>query len=199
MLRQLSIAIDIGGTTTAFGFITEEGEIIFKNVIPTGNSSDPMELVGRLKAEILENFNKIENKFTIVGAGIGVPNGNYFNGTVEYPPNLNWKGIIPLAKIFKEKLSIEVVLTNDANAGALGELYFGAGKGMKDFIFITLGTGLGSGIVSNGELVYGHHGFAGEIGHTIIIQHGRSCGCGRKGCLEQYCSHDDVENFAVRQ
>jgi glucokinase len=192
MPQPLSIAIDIGGTNTSFGFISEGGTIIFKNEIPTGVSSDPNELIGRISEIILSEKNKLSNQFEFPGIGIGAPNGNYFNGTIEDAPNLKWKGIIPLAELFSKKLSIPAVLTNDANAGALGELFYGGAKGMKDIIFITLGTGLGSGIISNGELIQGQHGFAGELGHTIVIRHGRNCGCGRKGCLEQYCSSTGI-------
>ena len=178
MQIPLSLAIDIGGTSTGYAFVTEAGKIIFKDDTPTGISPDPYELVGRIVKGVETAFNHFSKDHVLIGAGIGAPNGNYFNGTVEFPPNLKWKGITPLASLFSNALSIPVFLTNDANAGAVGELYFGAAKGMKDFIFITLGTGLGSGIIANGELINGHHGFAGEMGHTIIIQHGRSCGCG---------------------
>lgn len=188
MNKLITLAIDIGGTKTAFGFVTEDGRIIHKAIIETGSSPDPNELIGRIKAHIDVDFTKFKNEYSLVGIGIGAPNANYFKGTVEFAANLKWKGIIQLSKLFDQAFSLPVTLTNDANAAALGEMYYGAAKGMKDFIFITLGTGLGSGIVANGDLVYGHHGFAGELGHTIIIQHGRTCGCGRKGCLEQYCS-----------
>ena len=128
------------------------------------------------------------DKYELAGIGIGAPNGNYFKGTIEFAPNLKWEGIIPLAQLFSEKLNCKTILTNDANAAAIGEMIFGGAKGMKDFIFITLGTGLGSGIVANGEMIYGHDSFAGEIGHVIMFQDGRQCGCGRNGCLETYCS-----------
>lgn len=188
MQLPLSIAIDIGGTKTKYGFITEEGKIIHRHETQTGNAPEPSELVNRLSKEILEASSKLKESHSLVGAGICAPNVNYYKGTVEHPPNLNWKGVIPLAKLFEESLSVPVALMNDANAAAVGEMYFGSAKGMKDFLFITLGTGLGSGIISNGQLIIGKHGFGGELGHTIIIQHGRMCGCGRKGCLEQYCS-----------
>ena len=134
----------------------------------------------------------------IKGLGIGAPNGNYYNGTIELAPNLPWKGIVPLAKMFQERLGIPVVLTNDANAAAIGEMTFGVAKGMKNFIMITLGTGVGSGIVVNGELVYGCDGFAGELGHVIVDRgpEARQCGCGRKGCLETYCSATGVARTA---
>jgi glucokinase len=132
------------------------------------------------------------------GIGVGAPNGNYYSGTVEYAPNLPWRGIIPLAKLIQNKFQLPTVLTNDANAAAIGEMMYGAAKGMKDFIMITLGTGVGSGIVANGKLIYGHDGFAGELGHTIIIPHGRlHPGTGKYGSLESYASATGVKNTAV--
>ena len=137
----------------------------------------------------------VEDK--IEGVGVGAPNGNYFNGTIEYSPNLPWKGIIPLAQMLENKLKLPVTITNDANAAAIGEMTYGAARGIKDFIMITLGTGVGSGIVVNGQLVYGHDGFAGELGHVIMRrQNGRLCGCGRTGCLEAYTSATGVARTA---
>ena len=187
MSVKLVAGVDIGGTNTAFALIDRNGEIHFKDSIPTGKDPVPDDLVHRVSAEISKSLQQIKDGH-LAGIGIGAPNGNYFNGTIEFAPNLSWKGVVPLAKLFSETLKVPAVLTNDANAAALGEMFFGAAKGMRDFIFITLGTGLGSGIVCNGEMVYGHDGFAGEVGHTIVIPHGRQCGCGRRGCLEQYCS-----------
>ena len=128
--------------------------------------------------------------------GVGAPNGNYYNGTIEFAPNLPWKGVIPLSAMFEDKLGIPTALTNDANAAAIGEMTYGAARGLRDFIMITLGTGVGSGIVVNGQLVYGHDGFAGELGHVIVERDGRICGCGRKGCLETYCSATGVARTA---
>jgi glucokinase len=179
-------AIDIGGTNTRFGLVDEAGKILSHDAISTIAYPDANDLVKAVSEKI--NYELRTTNSQLKGTGIGAPNGNYFNGTIEFAPNLKWKGIIPLAKLFEEQLSVPAVLTNDANAAAYGEMYFGGAKGMKDFIFITLGTGLGSGLVVNGQLIYGHDGFAGELGHTILIRHGRQCGCGRKGCLEQYCS-----------
>ena len=130
------------------------------------------------------------------GMGVGAPNGKFYNGTIEFAPNLPWKGISPLAAMFEDKLGIPTALTNDANAAAIGEMTYGAARGMKDFIMITLGTGVGSGIVINGQLVYGHDGFAGELGHVIVDRNGRQCNCGRKGCLETYCSATGVARTA---
>lgn len=195
MTHQLAAGIDIGGTNTFFGFVDRKGKILLKDSVLTTDFPDPKELVNAISKKILEQIANCQlptANYTLAGVGIGAPNGNYFTGSIEFAPNLKWKGVVPLAKYFSEELKVPAVLTNDANAAALGELYFGGAKGMKDFIFITLGTGLGSGIVVNGQMVYGHDGFAGELGHTIIIQYGRQCGCGRRGCLEQYCSASGI-------
>ena len=183
-------AIDIGGTNTIIGIVDRDGKILAKDSVRTADYPDPGDLVKEVAVKIRrmseENLSALE--LQLMGIGIGCPNGNYFSGTIEFAPNLKWKGIIPLAGYFSEALNVKAVLTNDANAAAYGEMYFGGAKWMKDFIFITLGTGLGSGIVANGKMIYGHDGFAGELGHVIVMQHGRQCGCGRRGCLEQYCS-----------
>ncbi|HRH65638.1 MAG TPA: ROK family protein [Bacteroidia bacterium] len=187
-MQTLTLGIDIGGTNTSFGFVDRKGHIFPKNAVATADFPKPEDLAKFVSQKALQQLTGFDFAASIAAVGIGAPNGNYFNGTIEFAPNLKWKGVVPLANYFQEALKVPAVLTNDANAASLGELYFGGAKGMKDFIFITLGTGLGSGIVVNGDLVYGHDGFAGEIGHTLIIQHGRLCGCGRRGCLEQYCS-----------
>jgi glucokinase len=135
----------------------------------------------------------------IKAMGIGAPNGNYYSGCIEDAPNLEWRGNIPLVKMFQEALGIPVVLTNDANAAAIGEMAYGAARGMKNFIEITLGTGVGSGVVVNGQLVYGHDGFAGELGHVIVEKNGRECGCGRRGCLECYCSGTGIARSAIEK
>lgn len=139
---------------------------------------------------------QVGGKDKIRGIGVGAPNGNYFNGSIEFAPNLPWKGKIPLAQMLQERIGIPVALTNDANAAAIGEMTYGAARGMKDFIVITLGTGVGSGIVVGGQLVYGHDGFAGELGHMIVRRNGRMCGCGRQGCLETYTSATGVARTA---
>ena len=139
---------------------------------------------------------EVGGKDKIRGIGVGAPNGNYFNGSIEFAPNLPWKGKIPLAQMIQERIGIPVALTNDANAAAIGEMTYGAARGMKDFIVITLGTGVGSGIVVGGQLVYGHDGFAGELGHMIVRRNGRMCGCGRQGCLETYTSATGVARTA---
>lgn len=185
-MTKLAIGIDIGGTNTQIGLVTQEGEILNQTTLPTSKYPNVNEFVGAVKTEIELLVSNVGTK--PVGIGIGAPNGNFYSGSIEFAPNLLWKGIIPLAKLFEDALNLPVLLTNDANAAAVGEMKFGAAKGLKDFLFFTLGTGVGSGIVVNGEIVYGHDGFAGEIGHTIIHQNGRACGCGRKGCLEMYAS-----------
>lgn len=188
MTQQLVAGIDIGGTNTVFGLVNSAGNILFKETIPTERFPSPDNLVAAIAEHIEKYFLEFSEKYELAGVGIGAPNGNYFKGTIEFAANLKWKGIIPLAKLFSDRLNCKVILTNDANAAAIGEMLFGGAKGMKDFIFITLGTGVGSGIVVNGQMVYGHDSFAGEIGHVIMFPDGRQCGCCRKGCLETYCS-----------
>lgn len=185
---NLAIGIDIGGTNTVFGIVDRNGNFLSEGKTATSAHEIVEDYVAELTDIILNSVSKLPPGFQVIGAGVGAPNGNFYNGTIEFAPNLPWKGMIPLAEMISSRLKIPVTLTNDANAAALGEMVYGAAKGMKDFIVITLGTGLGSGIVVNGKLVYGHDGFAGEIGHTIIFPEGRDCGCGRKGCLETYCS-----------
>jgi glucokinase len=190
-MHQAVAAIDIGGTNTVIGLVNRDGKILGKDSLRTTDYTDPKDLVAAAAKKIfaLVDVSRSQNGgCALAGAGIGTPNGNYFSGTIEFAPNLKWKGVIPLAEYFSAALQVKTVLTNDANAAAFGEMYFGGAKWMKDFIFITLGTGLGSGIVVDGRMIYGHDGFAGELGHVIVMQHGRQCGCGRKGCLEQYCS-----------
>ena len=193
-MKKIVAGIDIGGTNTVLGLVDSNGNIVFKETIPTGHFPFPEDLVALVCKHIKKSFHAFTNDYELAGVGIGAPNGNYFKGAIEFAPNLKWKGIIPLTKLFSEQLNCKALLTNDANAAALGEMIFGGAKGMKDFIFITLGTGLGSGIVVNGEMVYGHDGFAGEIGHVIMFPEGRQCGCGRKGCLETYCSATGIKH-----
>jgi len=170
--KELVLGIDIGGTNTVFGFIDKRGVCLNEGVIPT-NSHEPAEnLFDRLFYKVKETITESPELSDIIGIGIGAPNANYYKGTVEQPTNLNW-GTINVIEIVKKYFQVPVAITNDANAAAIGEMQFGAAKGMKDFIVITLGTGLGSGIVSNGKLIYGHDGFAGEIGHVCVIPDGR--------------------------
>jgi glucokinase len=188
---EVVLGVDVGGTNTAFGYVDREGTLLAEAVMTTEANRPADEFFERLhtQAEILLQFNS--EKFRHVGIGLGAPNANYYKGTIERPPNLSWEYVDVVATL-RRWYSIPVALTNDANAAALGEMIFGAARGMKDFIVITLGTGLGSGIVANGELIYGHDGFAGEIGHTIAVPNGRACGCGRRGCLETYASASGI-------
>jgi glucokinase len=189
--REYVLGIDIGGTNTVFGLVDTQGELVGESSIPTRGYDDVSDYVAAVSAAARKLA--ASQSATLRGIGIGAPNGNYYNGTIEFAPNLEWRGIIHLADLFSNAMSVPAALTNDANAAAIGEMLFGGAKGMRDFIVITLGTGLGSGIVSGGELVYGHDGFAGEIGHTIVDPEGRDCGCGRRGCLETYASASGIK------
>ena len=197
MEKPYVVGIDIGGTNTVFGIVDARGSIVAINSIKTGAYAQADEYVDAVCKNLLPLIEANGGVDKIRGIGIGAPNGNYYSGTIEFAPNLPWKGIIPLAKMFEDRLGIPTTLTNDANAAAIGEMTYGAARGMKDFIMITLGTGVGSGIVINGQMVYGHDGFAGELGHVIMRrENGRLCGCGRKGCLETYCSATGVARTA---
>jgi glucokinase len=186
-MTEIVAGVDIGGTNTVFGLVDRKGEIIAENRLNTAAYPEIDDFVSVLSNSI-ERLIPDKKDIILKGIGIGAPNANYHKGTIELAPNLAWKGIIPLAGKIKAKTDLPVVITNDANAAAMGEMIFGSAKSIKDFIILTLGTGLGSGIVINGELVYGHTGFAGELGHTIVVPGGRDCGCGRQGCLETYAS-----------
>ena len=190
------IGIDIGGTNTVFGIVDARGTIIASSSIKTAGYPTAEEYADEVCKNLLPLIIANGGVDKIRGIGVGAPNGNYYTGTIEFAPNLPWRGILPLAAMFEERLGIPTALTNDANAAAIGEMTYGAARGMKDFIMITLGTGVGSGIVINGQMVYGHDGFAGELGHVIARRDGRICGCGRKGCLETYCSATGVARTA---
>ena len=197
MEKPYVVGIDIGGTNTVFGIVDARGTIIASGSIKTGAHDQADDYVDAVCKNLLPLIIANGGVDKIKGIGIGAPNGNYYSGTIEFAPNLPWKGVIPLAAMFEERLGIPTALTNDANAAAIGEMTYGAARGMKDFIMITLGTGVGSGIVINGQMVYGHDGFAGELGHVIIRrENGRLCGCGRHGCLETYCSATGVARTA---
>lgn len=189
MNQPLAVGIDIGGTNTVFGIVDRRGNILYQGSIKTRDHPDISLYMDALHRGVSPLIDKATaGGDQIKGIGIGAPNGNFYHGTIEFAPNLPWKGVIPLANLVREQFGFPVEVTNDANAAAIGEMTYGAAKGMKDFIMITLGTGLGSGIVINGQLVYGHDGFAGELGHVIVEKEGRHCGCGRYGCLETYVS-----------
>jgi glucokinase len=192
-LEPLAIGIDIGGTGTKFGIVDRNGNVLFSSEISTRGHAQVESFINELHKNLLALIDKSGGPGRIRGIGVGAPNGNFYSGTVEYAPNLPWKGIIPLAKLIENKFHLPTILTNDANAAAIGEMMYGAAKGMKDFIMITLGTGVGSGIVANGQLILGNDGFAGELGHTIIIPDGRKHeGTLKFGSLESYASATGV-------
>lgn len=192
-MEQLAIGIDIGGTGTKFGIVDRLGNLLFSSEMFTKKHAEIESFIEELHAKMLPMIEQAGGIGRFIGIGVGAPNGNYYSGTIEYAPNLPWKGIIPLAKMMRDVFHLPVVLTNDANAAAIGEMMYGAAKDMKDFIMITLGTGVGSGIVANGQLIYGHDGFAGELGHTIILPDGRlHAGTGKHGSLESYASATGV-------
>ena len=192
-VEPLAVGIDIGGTGTKFGIVDHVGKVLFSGSMSTKKHAKVETFIDELHRKVTELIEKAGGAGRMKGIGVGAPNGNFYTGTVEYAPNLPWKGIIPLAKLLNDKFKLPVILTNDANAAAEGEMIYGAAKGMKDFIMITLGTGVGSGIVANGKLIYGHDGFAGELGHTIVIPDGRlHPGTGKRGSLESYASATGV-------
>lgn len=195
--EQLAIGIDIGGTNTKYGVVNHRGEILQKGELKT----EDYPAIDSFIEALYKTLNPVITalgKIKFQGIGIGAPNGNYYTGTIEYAPNLKWKGIVPLAKLVSDKFELPAALTNDANAAAVGEMMYGAARGMKDFIMITLGTGVGSGIVANGQLILGHDGFAGELGHTIIVPGGRlHTGTGAHGSLEVYASASGVVKTAI--
>ncbi|MFI3322291.1 MAG: ROK family protein [Rikenellaceae bacterium] len=191
-MKQLVVGVDIGRVETLFGLIDLSGKIYAKGSIPTKKYPDFDQYVEELYIQIFSEIRILDDTaFEVVGIGVAAPDGNYYNGTIENAPNLAWKGVIPFVDKFKRFFpTIPVIITNDANAAAIGEMMFGGAKGMKDFIVVTLNTGLGSGFVANGHLVYGHDSLAGELGH-VVVNHtstGRMCGCGRRGCVETYAS-----------
>lgn len=187
MNKTFAIGIDIGGTTTSLGLADRRGQIVLQSVIPT-TGFDTIELyIAAIEQEVAKFIVQV-GRDNISGVGVGAPNGNYYTGEIVDAPNMPWRGRIKLAEMMSKVLGYKVTLTNDANATAMGEMMYGAARGMKDFIMVTLGTGVGSGFVANGQVIYGHDGFAGELGHTIAVRNGRPCGCGLKGCMERYCS-----------
>ena len=191
------VGIDICGTNTVFGIVDARGTVLASSSIKTRKHADINDYISELHVELSKLIETNEAEGKIAGIGIGAPNANYFTGMISDGVNLPWPTPIPLADLISEKFGLPVAITNDANAAAIGEMTYGAARGMKDFIMITLGTGVGSGIVVNGQMVYGHDGFAGELGHVIMKRHnGRLCGCGRTGCLEAYASATGVARTA---
>jgi glucokinase len=200
-MKKVAIGVDIGGTNTAIGVVDAEGNVLVKDNIVTPSHGDINKYITELADAIKELRNSVtlmNPEVEVLGIGVGAPNGNYYNGTIEYAPNLSFKGIVPFAQLLSEKFPEykAIALTNDANAAALGEMIYGGAKGMKHFVIYTLGTGVGSGIVVDGNLLYGHDGFAGECGHTTLIPGGRLCGCGGRGHVETYCSATGMKRTA---
>ena len=193
MTQPLVLGIDIGGTNTSFGLVDSQGNIHSRGHLPTIGHASAEEYITALHRAALP---LIQEAGHVAGIGVGAPNGNYYTGEIMFAPNLPWKGVLPLAKLLQQAFGIKATLTNDANAAAIGEMTYGVARGMKDFIMVTLGTGVGSGFVSNGQLIYGHDGFAGELGHIIAVRNGRKCGCGRNGCLETYTSATGIVRTA---
>ena len=189
----LTVGIDIGGTNTTIGLVTDTGEILYQQNLSTQAFDSATSFLEAIAQTIDTLLNESVVKVKLVGIGVGAPNGNFYSGNIEDAPNLKWKGIIPVAEVLRNRFNCPVILTNDANAAAVGEQLFGCAGNFKNFILITLGTGVGSGIVIDGKLHYGANGFAGEIGHCVTVPGGRPCGCGRQGCLEMYAS-----SFGIR-
>ena len=197
MEKPYVIGMDMGGTNTVFGVVDARGNVISKSAIKTGTHTDVNLYIQDLYDEMIKLIDAAGGVDKFKGIGIGAPNGNYYTGNIEFAPNLPWKGVIPFAQLMSDKFGIPAALTNDANAAAFGEMTYGAAHGMKNLIMITLGTGVGSGIIIDGKVLYGHDGFAGELGHTTAIrENGRLCGCGKYGCLETYCSATGVARSA---
>jgi glucokinase len=198
--KEVAVGIDVGGTNTVFGFVDRAGNILAEGSMKTSEYEEIEVFVAALYEKITIAGKKIDNGIDVIGYGIGAPMGNINKGTIEHAAGLPWKGIVPLADVFHRHTGLPVIVTNDANAAAVGEMIYGGAKEMKNFVVITLGTGLGSGFVIDGKLVYGHDGFAGEIGHTAIRpgDSNRECGCGRKGCLETYVSATGLKRSLLK-
>ncbi len=197
MEKPYVIGMDMGGTNTVFGVVDARGNVISKSAIKTNTHADVNLYINDLHKELMKLIDTAGGIDKFKGIGVGAPNGNYYTGNIEFAPNLPWKGVIPFANLMADKFGIPAALTNDANAAAVGEMTYGGARGMKNFIMITLGTGVGSGIIIDGKVLYGHDGFAGELGHTTAIRdNGRLCGCGKHGCLETYCSATGVARSA---
>ncbi len=199
--KKVAIGVDVGGTNTAIGVVDKDGNVMIKDNIATATHGDFAKFIADLSEaikQLIKSAKMINEDIEIVGIGIGAPNGNYYNGTIEYAPNLSFRGVLHFVELLKSHFPElpAIALTNDANAAAIGEMIYGGARGMKNFVMYTLGTGVGSGVVVNGDLVYGHDGFAGECGHTTLIPGGRLCGCGSLGHLEAYCSAPGMKRTA---
>lgn len=196
-MKEYALGIDIGGTNIVCGLVDKKGNILAENSFKTAGFKKPEDIPDKIYKWYLEKKPFFKKGDKIMGIGIGAPNGNYYSGCIEYAPNLKWKGMIHLTEMFKKIFNLPVFLTNDANAAALGEMVYGGAKNMKNFAVITIGTGLGSGIVCNGQILHGHFGFAGELGHTVVFYKGRKCNCGKNGCLEAYVSSRGLNKTIV--
>lgn len=190
---EVVLGIDVGGTFTKVGLVDRTGNIHYEDQVNTRKYATIEEFIEALYLHIREKMQQLENSYNIAGIGVGAPNGNYYSGSIEDAPNLAWKGKIPFVRMMESRFKVPTVVTNDANAAALGEMLFGDATDYQDFIMITLGTGLGSGLVVNGNIIYGHDGFAGELGHVRAVDNGRECGCGKRGCLETYVSATGIK------
>ncbi|MBL7844460.1 MAG: ROK family protein [Cyclobacteriaceae bacterium] len=197
-MKEITIGIDIGGTNTKFGIVDRSGNVLFQDRIKTQEYEEASDLVNDLAKAIKESITNLGIDYSLVGIGVGAANGNYYKGTIEHATNLKWKGIIPLADMLSKPFGVPTLVTNDANAAAVGEMVYGAARNMKDFVVITLGTGLGSGFVCNGQLINGKHGIAGELGHTTVNYAGRYCNCGKRGCLETYVSATGIKRSVYK-
>lgn len=197
-MKQVTIGIDIGGTNTVIGVVNKDGDVLVHDSISTPQHGDAKLFVQEIKTAVNKLISELQPAREVLGIGIGAPNGNYYKGTIEEAPNLSFKGVVPLVDMLKAEFPEmkAIALTNDANAATLGEMIYGGAQGMKNFVMYTLGTGVGSGIVANGDLIYGKDGFAGECGHNILIPNGRVCGCGIPGHLEAYCSAPGMKRTA---
>jgi glucokinase len=197
-MKDLTIGIDIGGTNTKYGIVDREGNVLHQGNIPTTDHEEFQSYFNAMAEALQAGINELPDDTRIMGIGVGAANGNYYTGNIERATNLKWKGVLPLARMFKDQFHVPCILTNDANAAAVGEMIYGNAKNMKDFVVITLGTGLGSGFVCNGFLLNGHHGIAGEVGHTSVNPNGRYCNCGKRGCLETYVSATGVKRTVYK-
>jgi glucokinase len=196
-LKKAVVGIDIGGTNTKFGIVNNSGKILASGNIRTDSFTDFGSFIGTLVSSVTEIYNPLMHEYEITGYGTGAPNANFFKGIIEEAPNLKWKGIINYNKTLTKLTGKPSFITNDANAAAIGEKLFGKAKDLTDFVVLTLGTGLGCGIFSNGKLLYGSTGHAGELGHIIVKENGRQCGCGRRGCLETYASATGITKTVI--
>ncbi|HTH56884.1 MAG TPA: ROK family protein [Cyclobacteriaceae bacterium] len=197
-MKELTVGIDIGGTNTKYGIVDRDGNVLQQGSIVTTEYVGFNDYFEGMATAIENCKKKLPPDSEIIGIGIGAANGNYYTGNIEHATNLKWKGILPLAKMFSDRFLVPCILTNDANAAAVGEMIYGNARGMKDFIVVTLGTGLGSGFVCGGILLNGHHGIAGELGHTSVNPTGRFCNCGKRGCLETYVSATGIKRTVYK-